>query len=105
MTPDRWQRLDELFHSALELDSEKRAAFLLEVCADDESLRRHVEALISAHDKAGSFIESPALEVEARELAGETMPGNIASGKIISHYEIISQLGSVEWGKFILRRI
>ena len=102
MTPDRWQRLDELFHSALELDSEKRAAFLLEVCADDESLRRHVEALISAHDKAGSFIESPALEVEARELAGETMPGNIASGKIISHYEIISQLGSGGMGEVYL---
>jgi serine/threonine protein kinase len=102
MTPDRWQQLDQLFHSALELDSEKRAAFLLEVCAGDESLRRHVESLISAHEKAGSFIESPALEVEARELAGETVPGNIAAGKTISHYEIISPLGSGGMGDVYL---
>jgi serine/threonine protein kinase/Tol biopolymer transport system component len=102
MTPDRWQRLDQLFHSALELDSEKRAAFLLEVCAGDESLRRHVESLISAHEDAGSFIERPALEVEARELAGETVQTNIASGKTISHYEIISPLGSGGMGDVYL---
>ncbi|HJP93310.1 MAG TPA: protein kinase [Pyrinomonadaceae bacterium] len=94
MTPERWQQLDHLFHSALEVAQEKRAAFLREVCAGDDSLLRHVESLISAHEEAGSFIESPALEVEARELAGETAPTKIASGKTISHYEIISPLGS-----------
>jgi len=102
MTPDRWQLVDQLFHSALELDSEKRTAFLLEVCAGDESLRRQVESLISAHEKAGSFIERPALEVEARELAGEKAPTDIASGKTISHYEIISTLGSGGMGDVYL---
>ena len=102
MTPDYWQQLDQLFHSALELEPEKRAAFLLEVCAGDESLRRQLEALISAHEEAGSFIEGSALEVEARELAGETVPTNLASGKTISHYEIISPLGSGGMGDVYL---
>lgn len=102
MTPDRWQQLDRLFHSALELDSEKRAAFLLEACAGDESLRRHVESLIAAHEEAGSFIECPALAVEARELAEETVSTNLAPGKTISHYEIISPLGSGGMGHVYL---
>lgn len=102
MRPDRWQQLDHLFHSALELAPEKRVAFLREVCAGDESLLQHVESLISAHEKAESFIESPALEVEARELAGETVPIKIASGKTISHYEIISPLGSGGMGDVYL---
>jgi eukaryotic-like serine/threonine-protein kinase len=102
MKPDRWQQLDQLFHSALELDPKKRAGFLLEACAGDESLRQHVEFLISAHEKAGSFIESPALEVEARDLANETAPSDIAIGKTVSHYQIISPLGSGGMGDVYL---
>ncbi|MCA1555646.1 MAG: hypothetical protein LC747_03050, partial [Acidobacteria bacterium] len=60
MTPERWRRVDELFHSALERDGAERAAFLREACAGDDALRREVEKLIAAHEKDGSFIDSPA---------------------------------------------
>src|SRR5690349_2457160 len=102
MKPERWKRLDQLFHSALQLDPGKRAEFLMEACADDEPLRLQVQSLVSAHDKAGSFIESPALEVEARELAGESAPTDLATGKMVSHYRIISPLGSGGMGDVYL---
>ncbi len=69
MKPERWQQLDILFHSALELSQKERAEFLDEACAGNDLLRREVEALIAANEQAGSFIEKPALEVEARSLA------------------------------------
>jgi hypothetical protein len=69
MKPQRWQQLDKLFHVALERKPEERAAFLDEACASDAALRRQVEQLLAAHRDAGSFIESPAMEVEARGVA------------------------------------
>ncbi len=51
MKPERWQKLDRLFHSALERQPEERAAFLDEACAGDQQLRREVEALIAANER------------------------------------------------------
>ena len=104
MKPERWQQLDKLFHSALERELVERAAFLADACAGDESLRKEVEALLAAHDEAGSFIERPAMEVEARGLAGdqETTKAALSIGKSISHYRIIAPLGAGGMGQVYL---
>jgi serine/threonine protein kinase len=58
--------LDSLFLAALEIDSpEERAAFLTRACGDDVSLRAEVEKLLASHRVAGSFLEKPALELDA----------------------------------------
>lgn len=46
-----------------------RAAFLSEACRGDENLRREVESLLAEDDAGASFLESPALEIEARRVA------------------------------------
>ena len=104
MKPDRWQQLDKLFHAALEHGPEERASFLDEACAGDESLRKQVEALLAGHEQAGSFIESPAMEVEARRVAaGEGhAKEEISAGETISHYRIIAPLGAGGMGQVFL---
>lgn len=37
----------------------ERAAFLDRACGDNAELRRGVDLLLKAHEKAGSFLESP----------------------------------------------
>jgi hypothetical protein len=51
-----------IFTEALRLPVEQRPAFLGRACAGDENLRREVEALLSAHERVGNFLEKPPLE-------------------------------------------
>src|ERR1700674_825974 len=65
MDPQRWQQIDQLFHSALERNGGERATFLAQACVGDESLRREVEALLASHQQAASFMEIPAGDAAA----------------------------------------
>src|SRR5262245_61123991 len=49
----------EVFEAVLELSPGDRAAFLDSACGGDAALRQRLEALLSKHDQAGSFLERP----------------------------------------------
>ena len=62
---------ETMFAAALEKQNPaERSAFLDEACADDPALRQRVEALLQAHEKAGDFLERPAVE----QMAGGAAP-------------------------------
>ena len=69
MTPDRWQKIEELYHTAREREGSQRVAFLEEACAGDEALRREIESLLPEDKEAKGFLESPALEIVAKKIA------------------------------------
>ncbi|HEV8485471.1 MAG TPA: protein kinase, partial [Blastocatellia bacterium] len=100
VTPERWQQVKELFQQALELDSDSRAVFLEEACGYDELLRREVELLISGHDQAGSFIETPPYGVAAEVISEKQ--NWLAAGEVISKYQIVSHLGDGGAGEVYL---
>src|SRR5262245_11631625 len=57
MTPERWKQVDQLLQQVLEHAPDAGAAFLAEVCGEDEELRREVESLLVFHERAGNLIE------------------------------------------------
>lgn len=61
MTPDRWERVKELFDAVLETSPEKRPKFLADACAGDDVLCGEIERLIAEHDRTGEFLDSPLL--------------------------------------------
>ena len=100
MTPARWQQIDELFHAALACQPAERTQFLANACGDDESLRVEVESLISSHEEADGFIETPAGDVAAELLrAHESV---YEPGQQIGNYKIVRQLGSGGMGEVYL---
>ena len=94
MTSDRWQQVERLYHAVLEREGNQRAAFLREACAGDNALRQEVESLLA--QEAG-FLESPALEVAAQQLA--TDRGQDLIGRRIGCYQIVSLLGAGGMGE------
>src|SRR5882724_1829840 len=102
MKAERWEKVIDLFQSALERPPEERAAFLDETCHDDEGMRREVESLLTSHECAENFIEVPAFEV-APELA-TTDSGGALIGKLIGHYRIESLIGIGGMGEVYLAR-
>ena len=58
MTPQRWQRIEELFRTVAERPLVERESYLTSACADDEDLRREVLELL-AHQTAESFLDNP----------------------------------------------
>jgi WD40 repeat protein/serine/threonine protein kinase len=55
--------MESIFFAALQkATAAERAAFLDEVCAGDEVLRRLVERLLAAHPHVGGFLERPVVE-------------------------------------------
>ena len=69
MKAERWEHIKQICSEALERDAAGREEFLEEACAGDPLLRKEVESLLAQQSAADDFIESPALEVAARELA------------------------------------
>ena len=98
MKAERWQQVERLYHAALERGAEGRAAFLMEACAGDDSLRREVESLLGYEDQAENFIESPALEVAAKMMA-EERGATVVAGQTINHYRVTSPLGAGGMGE------
>ena len=68
MTPERWQRVEDVFRAALARTPSGRVSYLEEACRDDDVLRREVASLLDSHDEAGSFLDAPAVDLsgEAR---------------------------------------
>ncbi|MGA7409074.1 MAG: protein kinase, partial [Bryobacteraceae bacterium] len=96
MEPERWRRVEDLYHRALELDAGRRVAFLEDSCADDALLRAEVESLLVREKQAEHFMESPALEALGKKVAKQSLltgsEGRLI-GSVVSHYRVIEKIG------------
>jgi serine/threonine protein kinase/Tfp pilus assembly protein PilF len=102
MADEKWQKVREIFDSALRHKPDERRRFVNEVCGDDKILLAEVESLLSAHDSAQSFMETPAIAEVAHLMKVETK--KLKAGKCFGRYEIINQIGAGGMGEVYLAR-
>lgn len=96
--PD-WENLKEIFHSAVMLPTNERAAYLDQVCNGDLSLRRRVEELLQSHEETGNFVDAPAFEAAAEMLIDGV---ELKTGSRVAHYRVFSLLGEGGMGRVYL---
>src|SRR5580658_2234685 len=98
METERWQRIESIYHAALDLDPARRAEFVRQSCGDDEPLRQEVLSLLAESDDEQSFLDLPALHLAAKVLAtsavaaGETTVAG-SHPAFIGRYRVIRLLG------------
>src|SRR5262245_60880607 len=104
MDANRWGQIKEIYDGALDLSLEERESFLVEACAGDADLRREIESLLAAHADAGTFLQSLAVEVAARDIVADevTSPAPQLIGRELANYKIISLLGRGGMGEVYL---
>jgi serine/threonine protein kinase len=100
MTPERWQKVEEVLQAALDCPEQERAAFLIKACFGDEELRDEASSLIDAHDEAGDFIEQPAMARDADFLVSSLEQSKI--DREIGPYKILRRLGGGGMGEVFL---
>jgi eukaryotic-like serine/threonine-protein kinase len=93
----RWARAKEITAAALDGPSAERTAFVAAACAADALLMMEVESLLGAHDRAGRFMEAPAILAPgaAHIVAGaaEEAAASAAAGRRLGPYRILRELG------------
>jgi serine/threonine protein kinase len=92
MKPERWQKLDELFHLALEREGEARVSFVAQATAGDENLRRELDSMLLHFERSNSFIETPAYAIVAEQIVEDETPEHLI-GTTLGPYRILDVLG------------
>jgi len=99
MTPERWEKVREVLHEAMEMDERERSAFLDSQCARDPSLRVELNELLAAEDELGSsFLENPAVaHVATNDTSSHTSV--LPSGTKLGSYVVQSLIGAGGMGE------
>src|SRR5215467_10745173 len=86
MTPERWQKIKEVLHGALQKEPGERSTFLGQACQADPQLQLEVESLLaSASGMEGDFLKSLSSESSDR--------GWLGKGELLGSYEVVNVLG------------
>jgi predicted Ser/Thr protein kinase len=94
MSPSPPERVEELFHQAVDLPPEQRAAFLDAACAGQPELRAVVEEYLRLDNEAGATGDVPRPGARLRAALGDARPGETASHPArFARYRVVAVLG------------
>jgi serine/threonine protein kinase/dienelactone hydrolase len=100
MDSERFHRVDELYHAALERNGEERSEFLRQACAGDAELRREVESLLEFDSRTDELLEAPAWNHLGSAAATAAMKApRFAAGDEVGSYKILERLGAGGMGE------
>jgi Tol biopolymer transport system component len=100
MSDDRWRRIEELYHTALGLPPEQRAAFLADTSGGDSELRGEVESLLAQHNSKDSVFDQPAwADLSPGDKSASRTAALLGAGAVLGPYRITGLLGAGGMGE------
>ncbi len=85
LTPEQWEKVRDIYEKALNEPESRRSAEALRLCEGDSQLAAEVDLLLTASDRAGSFLGEPAVDalgcLTTPETRQDIVVGNILSGR------------------------
>lgn len=101
MIADRWPEISRVLDEVLDRPATEWSAVLDDLCGSDYSLRQEVEALLSAHERLGDFMETPplalaagAVDLDDREIKG--------AGWTVGPYRVVRLIARGGMGRVML---
>ncbi len=96
---DRWTRIQDLYHEALHLAPDARAAFLATACGTDAALRQEVESLLSFEGQGDGLLEAPAAARAASGVPSLVPEVALKPGAMVGHYRVVAHIGAGGMGE------
>jgi hypothetical protein len=93
LMPTEWGRVTALFEEALELQGEAREQLLARAAQSDPAIAGEVRALLAQHDRAGTFLETPAWAADPGLLTDAYDAPHYMPGRQIGPYRIEREIG------------
>ncbi len=106
MTKQHWEQIEQLWQQALQRDPRQRIAFVTNHPDVDEEVRAEVLAMLRQDQNSADFLETPALEEAAWQLAQDKLnaPTLEWKGRRFGAYEVVGELGAGGMGTVYLAR-
>lgn len=89
MHPDNRSIVEDVFHRVVSADPARRGALVNDFCGSDRSLRREIEALLSADESTNRVLDRGAIDVGFCSTAVATTGRTLGAGQRIGSYEIV----------------
>ncbi len=98
MEVDRFNRIEELYHQALQLAPDLREEFLEQACGDDAELCREIETLLEFEDSPPDIFDLPPESLAAKMVA-ELPARNDLVNRNLSQYKVLRLIGEGGMGE------
>jgi eukaryotic-like serine/threonine-protein kinase len=97
MKSERWRQIEQLYHSALAQEPNRRDDFLADACHGDADLRREVQSLLAQGGSSEALVDQSAwADIAGTSAATQTI---LNSRETLGPYRILGLLGTGGMGE------